>query len=70
MTRLYCAWSVETEPHAWPRSVPAAPPKETRTSPPAARRLLIAVCQPLLSMEVSPFQVALQPPPPMTKASV
>ena len=70
MTRLYCACSVETEVHAWPSSVPEAPPKETMTSPPAARRLLIAVCQPASSIEVSPFQVALQPPPPMTKASV
>lgn len=42
MTRLYWVLRAATEVQAWPSSVPAAPPNEAITSPPAARLALIA----------------------------
>ncbi len=69
-TRLYWAFRVLTEVQAWPSSVPAAPPKEAITSPPAERRLLMADCQPASAIEVLPLSVALQVPSLITKARV
>ncbi|MFD0331585.1 hypothetical protein ACFQZC_34150 [Streptacidiphilus monticola] len=61
ITFWYWAWSAETLVQAWASSVPEAPPKEAMTSPPEARRLLIALVQPASEIEVSPLKVALHP---------
>ncbi|MGI5517246.1 hypothetical protein [Streptomyces sp. CA-106131] len=62
MTRWYWVCSADTVPQAWASSVPAAPPKAAMTSPPEARRLLIAVVQPASLMDMLPLKVALQVP--------
>lgn len=70
MTFLYWALSEVTVVQACASSVPEAPPKEAMTSPPAPRRELIAEVQLTSVTGVSPLNMALQPPPSMTKASV
>ena len=72
MTALYCACSADTVEQCTPSSVPAAPPKETMTSPPAARNALTGLFQKPPVTEVSPLNVALHPPPlaSMTNARV
>lgn len=70
MTFLYWALRVATVEQDRPSSVLTAPPKEAMTSPPEARRELMADVQPLSDMEVVPLKVALQPPPSRTKARV
>jgi hypothetical protein len=49
-------------------SEPAAPPKDTRTSPPLARRSPICAATALLPRSVTPPHLGVQPPPSVTKA--
>ncbi len=70
MTFLYWACIADTEVQE-ASSLPLAPPKEAMTSPPAARRLLMALFQPeSVTGGVSPLMVALQVPWLMMNASV
>ena len=55
MTRLYCACRAETDVHEIASSVPDAPPNEAMTSPPEARRVLMAPFQPASVMAVSTY---------------
>src|SRR5690242_16008603 len=60
-TAWYSAWSAETLVQAWASSMPVAPPKDTFTSPPAARTAAIWSANCFCRGSKALNQLALQP---------
>ena len=70
MTFWYAPASAAALPHELPSLVPAAPPKDTTTSPPALRIALTRLTIPDPFSAPEPSQAGLQPPLARMKASV
>ena len=68
ITDWYAAASALAEPQLCASSVPASPPKETRTSPPAARRLAMSPEMEESVIAVTPPHFGVQPPPAVMNA--
>lgn len=67
-TFSYAVASASADEHVVASSEPEAPPKETRTSPPFARRSPIWAATPSLPRSVTPPHLGVQPPPSVMNA--